>query len=104
MAANGVYWRRYPEHLSMVPTSDDNDPVIGPLAVYKLVGYEDHEGTLTLVPEAQAELDRLRAALEALAERHHTSIKASRLHDPHNLDWRECPAKSCTAARSALDA
>ena len=46
MAANGVYWRRYPEHLSMVPVSDDNDPVVGPLAVYRFVGYEDHEGTL----------------------------------------------------------
>jgi hypothetical protein len=30
----------------MVPVSDDNDPVIGPLAVYKLVGYEDHHGEL----------------------------------------------------------
>lgn len=46
MAANGVYWRRYPGHLSMVPVSDDNDPVIGPLAVYRLVGYEDHKGVL----------------------------------------------------------
>jgi hypothetical protein len=47
MAANGVYWRRYsPDALSMVPVSDDNDPVIGPLAVYKLVGYEDHHGEL----------------------------------------------------------
>lgn len=45
MAANGIYWRRYPDHLSMVPTGDDNDPVLTPLAVYRLVGYEDHEGT-----------------------------------------------------------
>lgn len=35
------------EHLSMVPTSDDNDPVLTPFAVYRLVGHEDHEGTFT---------------------------------------------------------
>jgi hypothetical protein len=56
MAANGVYWRRFshglhPESgltepmLSMVPVSDDNDPVIGPLAVYRVVGWEDHDGS-----------------------------------------------------------
>lgn len=45
MAANGVYWRRYPGHLSMVPVSDDNDPVLTPTAVYRLVGWEDHDGS-----------------------------------------------------------
>lgn len=27
MDARGFYWRRYPEHLSMCPTTDDNEPV-----------------------------------------------------------------------------
>ena len=44
MAANGVYWRRYPDALSMVPVSDDNDPVLTPTAVYQLVGWEDEAG------------------------------------------------------------
>lgn len=44
MAANGVYWRRYPDSLSMVPVSTDNDPLLSPVAVYQLVGWEDHEG------------------------------------------------------------
>lgn len=44
MAPTGVYWRRYTGHLSMPPVSDDNDPVLTPLAVYRLVGWEDHDG------------------------------------------------------------
>jgi hypothetical protein len=46
MEATGIYWRRYPGSLSMVPTSDSNDPILSPLAVYRLVGWEDHDGTL----------------------------------------------------------
>jgi hypothetical protein len=45
MAASGVYWRRYPDSVSMVPVSDDNDPVLTPVAVYRLVGWEDHDGS-----------------------------------------------------------
>lgn len=53
MAANGVYWRRYPTHLSMVPVSDDNDPTMTPFAVYRLVGWEDHDGTFHASDDAR---------------------------------------------------
>lgn len=36
--------------LSMVPISDDNDPVLTPVAVYRLVGWEDHDGTFHEAP------------------------------------------------------
>lgn len=49
MAANGVYWRRYADTVSMVPVSDDNDPLLTPVAVYRLAGWEDHEGTFHAV-------------------------------------------------------
>ena len=34
MDANGHYWRVYPEHLSMVPTTTDNEPVPKPWVEY----------------------------------------------------------------------
>lgn len=47
MEPTGVYWRRYPNGvLSMTPTMDSNDPTLTPLAVYRLVGWEDSDGVL----------------------------------------------------------
>lgn len=48
MDATGTYWRRFADgSMSMVPVSDHNDPIIGPLAVYNLVAIEHHDGTQT---------------------------------------------------------
>ncbi len=55
MALNGIYWRRYPDWLSMVPVSDDNDPTVGPFAVYRVVGWEDHDGTFHPLPDLVGE-------------------------------------------------
>lgn len=46
MDATGVYWRRYHDHLSIAPTSTTNDPTIGPLAVFALVGWEGVDGRI----------------------------------------------------------
>ncbi len=35
MDPRGFYWRRYPEHLSMCPVTDDNDTVDGPWVHYR---------------------------------------------------------------------
>lgn len=53
MDGTGVYWRRRPDGLSMVPVSDTNDPTLTPHAVYRLVGWEDHHGTFHGLPEEQ---------------------------------------------------
>lgn len=77
MAANGVYWRRYSDALSMVPVSDDNDPVLTPVVIYKPLGYEDHEGRRHFLPDviervaqaladAPADTDRRRLALSVM--------------------------------------
>lgn len=47
MAPTGVYWRREANGwLSMPPVSDDNDMLLTPLAVYRLVGWEDVNGAI----------------------------------------------------------
>lgn len=51
MAANGIYWRRYGDTVSLVPASTDNDPLLTPFAVYRLIGWEDHDGTFTAIGE-----------------------------------------------------
>jgi hypothetical protein len=56
----------------------------------------------TLTNRLRAENERLREALTELADRHHRTIRGSRLHDPERLDWSECPARSCSLARGAL--
>lgn len=47
MDARGIYWRRKyygsAPFLSMVPVSDDNDPIAYPLIVYRIVDQEDEE-------------------------------------------------------------
>lgn len=43
MDPRGIYWRRYPDMLSMVPVSADNDPLREPLVVYRPVGECAHE-------------------------------------------------------------
>lgn len=49
--------------------------------------------------------DAAKDALVALADAHHRTITGSRLHDPEHIeDFRDCPAKSCQKARTALDA
>lgn len=45
MEASGFYWRRYGDNVSMPPTTDSNDPTLTPFAVYRYVGWEDHDGT-----------------------------------------------------------
>lgn len=67
MAANGIYWRRYEDSLSMVPTSTDNDPVLTPYAVYRIVGHEDHEGNFTPVDPASVPMSTL-AKVATVAE------------------------------------
>lgn len=65
MDANGAYWRRYPDHLSMPPVSDDNDPLAQPVAVYRFVGWEEATDEYTckqcakplLVPERRTVMD-----------------------------------------------
>lgn len=55
MDSRGIYWRRYPDHLSMVPVSDDNLPVPYPWVVYKPVEIEEENSesapSETLVPD-----------------------------------------------------
>lgn len=47
MDLTGHYWRRNSDGmLSIPPTTASNDPVIGPYAVYRLAGREDHDGKL----------------------------------------------------------
>lgn len=50
----------------------------------------------------RAERDRLREALTRLTDHHHRTLVGSDVHDPERRDWRECPAASCSVARSAL--
>lgn len=53
MDANGFYWRRYPTHLSMVPTTDDNEAVSDPYVVYLPASFgEVYWRTLALAAEA----------------------------------------------------
>lgn len=92
MDANGAYWRRYPDSLSMCPTSTDNDPLAEPVVVYRR---EDG---------FRAENDRLREALRRLAQHHHDTITGSRLHDPENIkSFEDCSCKSCRAVVAALE-
>lgn len=70
MDANGAYWRRYPDALSMCPVSTDNESLAEPVVVYRQVerllspaaiqrarwAYLDAQGTLD---------DCLRAAIRA---------------------------------------
>lgn len=63
MDATGTYWRRFDDGtLSIPPSSDTNDPAIGPLAVYRLVGFEQADGTLELTAEAADLLRMVRTA------------------------------------------
>lgn len=69
MGPNGVYWRRFPgppnphsapmpgAWLSMPPTSDDNDPLLTPVAVYRLAGWEDVNGDLHPTREGASQPD-----------------------------------------------
>lgn len=41
-------------------------------------------------------------ALRKLADIHHSTIKPSKLHNPYNLDWTNCKAKSCQLAQSVV--
>lgn len=65
MAATGVYWRRYPEALSMVPVSDDDDPVLTPFTIYRPLAWEDHDGQRHLRPEVVEQIARVVDAAES---------------------------------------
>lgn len=67
MDLTGIYWRRYPDGrgdwlYGMLPVSDNADPVIGPLAVFRRVGTEGHDGVLaTEFPAWDAYVEHVRA-------------------------------------------
>lgn len=110
MDANGAYWRRYPDALSMCPVSDDNEPLAEPAVVYRLEGetwpstHAQHGVLLDQIKELHADNERLREALRDLAQRHHDTITGSRLHDPESIaSFTDCSCKSCVAAASVLD-
>lgn len=75
MDARGIYWRRYPTYLSMVPVSDDNEPVPHPYIVYRRVGQETEHGfastatgdLLARAERAESELAVARHALSRIA-------------------------------------
>jgi hypothetical protein len=51
---------------------------------------------------ANGNANRLRAALADLADKHHRTVVNSKLHDPENQDWRNCPCFTCEA-KEAVD-
>jgi hypothetical protein len=50
----------------------------------------------------KARAERAEQALADLVDRHHRTVTVSRLHDPENQDWRECPCLTCAAAADVL--
>jgi hypothetical protein len=46
--------------------------------------------------------ERAEKALRLVVDAHHRTVTPSKLHDPENQDWRDCPARTCGAARAVL--
>lgn len=46
--------------------------------------------------------ERAETALLGLVDLHHRTLTGSKLHDPENIDWPECPCKTCEGIRLML--
>lgn len=50
-----------------------------------------------------AERAKFRETLIYLVDLHHRTLTGSKLHDPENLDWTDCPCKSCRRVKEVLE-
>jgi hypothetical protein len=85
MDATGIYWRRYPDGngdwlYGMLPVSDNPDPIVGPLAVYRLVGHEQADRSLHLTPEDEKPLNVSDEAWQGPEEKLEVDQLAEALH------------------------
>lgn len=60
------------------------------------------EGAAAGVAASEAQVRELEDALRYLANRHHSSLSPSSLHDPEHQDWTECKAFSCARVAALL--
>lgn len=66
-------------------------------------GIAEHEPLSNAICNALApDILALKNTIRYLAERHHDTIRNSKLHDPENRTWEECDCKPCKRAQEVL--